>query len=124
MTDQATNTTTASGSPLDRVVRLPAPMRAWKIFVRGWGDAPQGVNMARTRGRAIARSLTSAQDAGYALKWGDFRAVRSPEHDCLFERHGMFSWSWDHAQAILCADQRPNAELTGRTPVRSGSATG
>jgi len=103
---------TAQPAPLGQVergVRAPAPMVAWKVFVRGWGDKPQGVTMARTRGKAIARNLASAQDVGYGLKWGDFRVVRSPEHDSMFAKHGMFSWAWDHAQAVLCADQRPNA---------------
>lgn len=97
--------------PVDGQVRPLAPMRAWKVFVRGWGNAPQGVTMARTRGKAIARNLASAQDVGYGLKWCDFRALRSPEHDSMFAKHGEFSWSWEHAQAILCADQRPNAQV-------------
>ena len=83
-----------------------APMRAWKVYVRGWGAQPQAVTMARTRGKAIARSHASANEVGYALKWGDFRAVRSPEHDGMFSKHGMFSWNWDHAQAVLCADKQ------------------
>ena len=115
MTDQTTGASErhenrdAVGSPVQCPVRPPVPMRAWKVFVRGWGDAPQAVTMARTRGRAIARNLASAQDVGYSLKWGDFRVVRSPEHDGMFAKHGMFSWGWDHAQAILCDDKRPNS---------------
>ena len=108
MTKPEAPTTAAVGSQLVRGVRAPAPMVAWKVFVRGWGDKPQGVTMARTRGKAIARNLASAQDVGYGLKWGDFRVVRSPEHDSMFAKHGMFSWAWDHAQAVLCDDQRPN----------------
>ena len=110
----------AVAGQVERSVRPLAPMRAWKVFVRGWGDAPQGVTMARTRGRAIARNLASAQDVGYGLKWSDFRVVRSPEHDGMLAKHGMFSWGLDHVQAILCADKRPNA--ASKRPAPGGSA--
>ncbi len=100
---------TQAGS-VERPVGRPAKVKAWKIYVRGWGKGPEAVTMATTRGRAISRSLASAQDVGYGLKWGDFRAVRSPEHDGMFDKHGLFSWSFDHAQAVLCADQSANTE--------------
>jgi hypothetical protein len=103
-----TTTTTPEGRSFERPVGRPAKVKAWKIYVRGWGKGPEAVTMATTRGRAIARSLASAQDVGYGLKWGDFRAVRSPEHDDMFIKHGLFSWSFDHAQAVLCADQSAN----------------
>ena len=96
---------------VERPVKPKAPMRAWKVYVPSWGDNPQAVTMARTRGRAIARSIASAQEVGYGLKWCDFRVMRSPEHDCMLDKHGMFSWSWDHAQATLCDDLRFNAEV-------------
>ena len=113
MTTENEQTTPALVGQVQRRVRALAQMRAWKIFVRGWGDVPQCVTIARTRGRAIARNLASAREVGYSLTWGDFRAVRSPEHDGMFAKHGMFSWGWDYAQAILCADKRPNAQITG-----------
>jgi hypothetical protein len=109
MTDQTTQTT-IDGRSFERPVGRPAKVKAWKIYVRGWGKGPEAVTMATTRGRAIARSLASAQDVGYGLTWGDFRATRSPEHDGMFEKHGLFSWSFDHAQAVLCADQSVNTD--------------
>lgn len=38
---------------------------------------------AESRGKAIARTLLSAADAGYNVrgKWKEVRAVRAPEHD-------------------------------------------
>ena len=32
----------AVAGQVERSVRPLAPMRAWKVFVRGWGDAPAG----------------------------------------------------------------------------------
>jgi hypothetical protein len=34
-----------------------------------------------TRGQAIARTLFSANDAGYRIKFTDIRCRRAPEHD-------------------------------------------
>jgi hypothetical protein len=107
MTDMTTTTTT-EGRSFERPVGRPAKAVAWKGYVRGWGDRPQTVTMATTRGRATSRNLASAQNAGYGLKWGDFRVVRSPEHDRMLDKHGLFSWDFEHAQAVLCADQSAN----------------
>ena len=88
---------------VERTVRLPAKMVAWRIYVRGWGSEPQAVTMATSRSKAHARNYLTATGVGYALKWGDFRVVRAPEYDSWFEKHGMFSWAWEHVQKMAAA---------------------
>ena len=75
-------------------------MRAWKVYVRGWGDGPQALMLATSRSKAQAKSHATANEVGYRLKWGDFRVVRAPEFDSWFAKHGAFSWSWNHAQKM------------------------
>ena len=97
------NPTAAGEAPVDRPVRPPAPMRAWKVYVPSWGSEPQAVSMATSRSKAHARSYLTATGVGYALKWGDIRVVRAPEFDSWFEKHGMFSWAWEHVQKMAAA---------------------
>jgi hypothetical protein len=73
-----------------------APMKAWAIYAKGWGDGPLGITIASTRNRAIARNLASAKDAGYPITWTDFRATRAPIYDHLIAKEGAFSWSIEH----------------------------
>lgn len=81
---------------------MPETMRAWAISIPCWdGDKPLILTMATTRGKAIQRNLLASQDAGYGLKFTDFRATRRPEYDKAFQKHGMFSWDWDSAMARL-----------------------
>lgn len=75
-------------------------MLAWKIYVRGWDDEPQAVSIASSRSRAHSRSYSTAKEVGYSLEWKDFRVVRAPEFDSWFEKHGMFSWAWEHVQKM------------------------
>ena len=83
-------------------------MKAWRIYVPAWQGGPMALTMATTRGKAIARAHASANDVGYALKWGDFKATRAPEFDSAFEKHGAFSWDYGHALRILT----PNVKST------------
>lgn len=78
-------------------------MRAWKVYVPGWGDEPQALVMASSRSRAHGRSLASATGAGYKLKWSDLRVLRAPQYDCWFEKHGAFSWSWQMVVSVALA---------------------
>ena len=110
MTKPETPTIAAGGSPLERGVGPLAQMRAWRIYVPAWGAEPQAVSIATSRSKAHARSHATANGVGYALKWGDFRVVRAPEFDSWIEKHGMFSWAWEHVQKMA---ERPNARLTG-----------
>jgi hypothetical protein len=102
MPERSEQKPTADAGPVERMVRPPAPMRAWKVFVRGWGDdlQPQAVTMATSRSKAHAKNHATATGVGYALKWGDFRVVRAPEFDAWFEKHGAFSWAWEHVQKM------------------------
>ena len=59
--------------------------RAWKTTWCGVAS----IVAAATRGKAIARTLSSAEEAGYYPKWKDIRAVRAPEHD-----------DWSHRDAL------------------------
>lgn len=87
---------TAPANPEKRAI---GPLVAWAVTVRAFGEnTPGSVVVATTRGRAISRLLAQANGAGYRLKWQDFRAVRSPMHDVLAEKHGHISWTWDHAE--------------------------
>jgi hypothetical protein len=81
----------------------PVPMKAWRICVPAWQPTPLALTMATTRASAIARNLASARDAGYRIAWGDIRATRASELDAAFERHGAFSWDYDHAMRMLSA---------------------
>lgn len=81
------------------------PVKAWKVSVPSWNPPAESLVMASTRAKAIARNKACANEAGYPLKWSDFRAVRSPAHDCLFKKHGLVNWSWDHLQKMV-----PNAK--------------
>lgn len=75
--------------------------RAWKVWVRGWGEEPQALTIATSRGKAIARNLASANEVGYKLTFLDFWAMRATDFDAWIERYGMFSWSWEYAQKML-----------------------
>jgi hypothetical protein len=72
---------------------------AWIVLVVPW-EGKRGcqvsITMARTRSKAVTRALASAQGAGYKLRWVDFSARRAPEYDHMFEKEGMFNWTYDH----------------------------
>lgn len=93
----------AGARPVEQPVRPRAPMRAWKVYVKGWGYDPQSLTMATSRSKAIAKNHASANEAGYRLKWSEFRAVRAPDFDAWFEKHGAFSWAWTHVLKMLAA---------------------
>lgn len=93
---------------VERPVKPKAPMRAWKVYVPSWGDNPQAVTMATSRSKAHAKNHATATGVGYALKWGDFRVVRAPEFDSWLDKHGAFSWAWEHVQKM---DARFNARI-------------
>lgn len=87
---------------------------AWRVYILGWGHQPVAVTIASTRAKAIRRNHASARETGYAFNWTDFRAIRSPEHDSWFERHGLFSWSWEHVQLMQqSAPDSPAARREG-----------
>ena len=114
-------------SVVDRSVRQQS-MRAWRIYVPAWQKEPMALTMATTRGKAIARCLASANEVGYALKWGDFKATRAPEFDGAYGKHGAFSWAYDHAMLMLMPNvevQRDSGSIiAGGSAGTTGSAAG
>ena len=93
----------AVGAQVERGVRPLAQMRAWRIYIPSWSSQPQAVTVATSRSKAQARNHATANGVGYALKWGDFRVVRAPEFDAWIEKHGTFSWAWEHVQKMAAA---------------------
>lgn len=51
--------------------------RAWRVRLVG----VETIVAATTRGRAIALTVRSAQDANYACRFPDAKCRRAPEHD-------------------------------------------
>lgn len=100
---EANQTTPADEGPVQRPVRPLAQMKAWMVYVPSWGSEPQAVSIATSRSKAHARSHATANGVGYKLKWGDFRVVRAPEFDSWIEKHGTFSWAWEHVQKMAAA---------------------
>lgn len=76
-------------------------MRAWRVYIPSWQDRPLALTMAGSRGKAIARNYKSANEAGYRVKWQDFRVTRAPEFDRAYEIHGGISWDYGLAVRIL-----------------------
>jgi len=70
--------------------------KAYQVVVKPWGPIPVAITAATSRGKAHARNLSSAQDVGYKLKWGDLHITRAPKYDHLIEREGLFSWDINH----------------------------
>jgi hypothetical protein len=52
-------------------------IRAWKTVAMG----TTCIVAAETRAKAIMRTIKSAHEAGYDLRWLEVRAVRAPQHD-------------------------------------------
>lgn len=73
-------------------------IRAWRVTIKAHNFTI--ITMARSRSQAIYRNFLDATDSGYKFKWVEFRAVRSKEHDPLFARLGLFSYSLDTLNKI------------------------
>jgi len=79
----------------------PPQLVAYAVSVPKLGV--QGITGALKRSSALAQNLASAQDAGYDIKWTDFRAARAPEFDAVVKKHGMGCWTFPYAR-LLKAD--------------------
>lgn len=53
--------------------------KAWECWPYGWNWAERYIEHAHTRGQARARSARRAQEAGFAIRMIDIRAVRVRE---------------------------------------------
>jgi len=78
-------------------------MKAWRVSARQSGDAVVTVTFAPNRGAAKAKNYLAAREAGYALGWGDFHAIRAPAYDRLLTVHGPIFIGVELADKLLWA---------------------